>query len=111
MGFGAQGAILGATTLAALPLIPLASPMIGSAAAFPIVGELIGGGAGIFVGSVVGRKAYEHARGLALLAHQISKQSIKCEELWEKSSNMMKTGVQFVGAKTHNVFSTLLSYR
>ena len=109
MGFGAQGAILGATALAALPLIPLASPIIGSTAAFPVVGELIGGGAGIFVGSIVGRKAYEHTRGLAVLAHQISKQGIKCEELWEKSSNMMKSGMRVVGAKTQNIFSKLVS--
>ena len=110
MGFGAQGAILGATALTALPLIPLAAPIIGSTAALPVVGELIGGGAGIFAGSIVGKKAYEHTRGLAVLAHQISKQGINCEELWEKSNNMMKNGIQVVGAKTQNIFSKLVSY-
>ena len=110
LGLGAQGATLGAAALAGLPLIPLASPIIGSAAAFPFVGAIIGSGAGIFVGNIVGQKAYEQTRGLAILAHQISKQSIKCEELWEKSSNMLRNGMQVVGAKTQNIFSKLVSY-
>lgn len=85
---GAQGAAVGTSALGMISVMPLMAPILGSTIALPIMGELIGGGAGIFVGGVLGKEVYEHTRRLAIFSENVVNvaiDAIQTEELWERS--------------------------
>ena len=90
LALGAQGAAIGASAVGMISVMPIVAPILGSTIALPIMGELIGGGTGIFVGSLAGKEVYEHTRRLAIFSENIAVDAIKAEKLWEQSKNIVR---------------------
>ncbi|WP_027406414.1 hypothetical protein [Anaerovibrio sp. RM50] len=82
MTMSAQGAVVGAATFTGMmSCIPLVSPLL--------VGQLVGAGAGIFAGNILGQKAYELARGLAVYSYERAREYINTETLLEMPKVMV----------------------
>ncbi len=63
---GSQWAVIETSAIGMSPMMPVVVPILGSTIALPIMGELNGGGAGIFVGNLAGKEVYEYTWRLAV---------------------------------------------
>lgn len=97
MMMSAHGAVVGAATVTGMmSCIPLVSPII--------VGQLVGAGAGIFAGSILGQKAYELIRGLAVFSYERVREYIDTDTLREMQKEMVGN-VHHEVQKLYNGFS------
>ena len=97
MTMSANGAAVGAAAVTGMmSCIPLVSPIL--------VGQLVGTGVGIFAGSVVGQKAYDLTRGLAIFSYEMTREYINKETLQEMPK-VVAGNIRHEAQKIYNGFS------